>query len=340
MVDKDILCEYDLDQELIYKLGFDEIQDILPLRKIYIIINDGNKKIIKMVNSKSERLEFIDKALSQISVEFPKILTYCKNRENKLYTDWNGKRYIVLEMLDGREVSFTNPLEVEACSLLLANYHEKAGIEKIALDEEEVEKNTAGDFIDTIKENLNELVRIEEMIKNYKYKNEFDKLILENIEYYKQQVTNSIQLLLVSDYRELKKEKNNLVLCHNDLAHHNFIVDKEEVKLIDFDYCEFDISVVDLCNFMIKAIKNLNYDMDIAQSIIGNYSSVRAISNKEIKILYSLINYPRDFVTITIDYYNKRKKWSEEVFLGRLNTKLLNEEYRTRFIKEFINKIE
>ncbi|MBS5951805.1 MAG: CotS family spore coat protein, partial [Clostridium sp.] len=69
---------------------------------------------------------------------------------------------------------------------------------------------------------------------------------------------------------------------------------------------------------------------------INSYNEVQKLNKDEIKLIYSILSYPRDFITISRDYYYKQKKWDYEVFLSRLNDKINNEEYRRRFIEEFI----
>ncbi len=59
-----------------------------------------------------------------------------------------------------------------------------------------------------------------------------------------------------SEYYNLCKEKEKIVFCHHDLAHHNILINKEEVYFLDFDYAVIDLKVHDICNFINKAIKN------------------------------------------------------------------------------------
>ena len=138
------------------------------------------------------------------------------------------------------------------------------------------------------------------------------------------------------NYNSLLEDFNKRVLCHNDLAHHNFIIDGVGVRIIDFDYCKIDTRSVDIANFALKVIKNSYYDVDTFKLIINSYNEVQKLNKDEIKLIYSILSYPRDFITISRDYYYKQKKWDYEVFLSRLNDKINNEEYRRRFIEEFI----
>ena len=111
-IDKKILCSYDLSEEFFKELGV-EVYDIIPLRKVFVIFTDKGKKILKRINSSEERVEFINKALNIIKEKDKYILQYCTNSKGKIITKWHGKSFVLLDMIDGREATFTNPIEVE-----------------------------------------------------------------------------------------------------------------------------------------------------------------------------------------------------------------------------------
>ena len=72
---------------------------------------------------------------------------------------------------------------------------------------------------------------------------------------------------------------------------------------------------IDIYNYMIKVIKNYAYKKEVVINIINDYSSILDISNKEKNVIFALLNYPKDFINITKDYYLKQKSWDEEVFV-------------------------
>ena len=76
--------------------------------------------------------------------------------------------------------------------------------------------------------------------------------------------------------------------------------------------------------------------MDTFKLVIESYNSIDILSKDEIKLIYAILSFPRDFTTISRDYYYKQKSWSYEVFLNRLKDKINNDIYR----EEFINKLK
>ena len=121
-IDKRILCSYDLSEEFFYKLGVN-VYDIIPLRKVFVLFTDKGKKILKITNSSLDRINFINKTLNIIKEKDKYILQYCINSNGDIITEWKGKSYVLLDMIEGREATFTNPIDVEWCTKALANFH-------------------------------------------------------------------------------------------------------------------------------------------------------------------------------------------------------------------------
>ena len=248
-------------------------------------------------------------------------------------TEWKGKSYVLLDMMDGREATFTNPVEVEWCTKALANFHNASMNITDNLTKEDIILNKSKNLIYEFLNDLCFITEAERVISKFSYKNDFDLLFLKNISKVKNDLNISINLLTESSYSELYSDLKNAVICHLDLAHHNFIIDEDKVNMIDFDYCKIDIRAMDIYNFIIKVIKNYAYDKEIINKIIEDYSSVSKVSDEEKKVIFAMLNYPRDFINISKDYYLKQKSWDYEVFLSRFKDKIENDTFRSDLLR-------
>ena len=326
-VDKSVLCEYEFNEKFINLLGI-KINEIIPLRKVFILFTDKGKKVLKITDSSKERIDFIDKALKIIERKYPRVLKYTRNINDEIITLWKDKQFVLLDMIEGREATFTNPIEVELCSNAIAKMHiaSKELIEEFSL--EEIKNNSGKNIIKKMEDEYDTLIDLQKIVDKYKYKNEFDELFLKNVDNAKIELLKTIEEIKNSKYKNMIDNRSNIVLCHNDLAHHNFIIDADKVNIIDFDYCSIDIRVLDIYGYAMKVIKNLAYNEEIIELIIKSYNEVNKLEDEEIDILRKLINYPKDFISISIDYYFKQKMWDEEVFLSRLKNKLEIDKFR------------
>lgn len=334
-IDKNVLCKYDLSEEFFENLGV-EINDIIPLRKVYVIITPEGKKIIKIVNASKERLEFIDESLDYVSKKYSNVLSYCKNKKGKVYEEWKGETYVILNMIDGREATFSNPVEIDICSKAIANMHLASRGILDTINQDIINENTGENLLELMNDSYKILENIKYNVEKYRYKNEFDRMFIENVDYNLKEIERALELLALSDYNDILSDKSKMVLCHNDLAHHNFIIDGDDVKLIDFDYCKFNTRIVDVANYSLKVIKNFAYDSKKLKIILNSYNEIAELSNKEIKLLYVILSFPKDFVTIVTDYYYKQKSWDDEVFINRFKNKVTNEVFRKKFLENFI----
>lgn len=338
-IDKRILCSYDLSEEFFNKLGI-KVYDIIPLRKVFVLFTDNGKKILKITKSSLDRINFINKILNIIKEKDKYILQYCINSTGDIITEWKGKSYILLDMIDGREATFTNPIEVEWCTRALANFHNASTNITEKLTKEDIILNKSKNLIYEFLNYLCFITEAERVIGRFSYKNEFDSLFLGNVSKAKNDLNRSINLLTESSYNELYSDIKNMVICHLDLAHHNFIIDEDKVNMIDFDYCKIDIKAMDIYNFITKVIKNYAYDKEVISKIINDYSSISNISDNEKRVIYAMLNYPRDFINISKDYYLKQKAWDYEVFLSRFKDKLENDAFRSDLLRNINENLE
>lgn len=323
-VDKKILCSYDLSQELFDLLGI-EVEDLIPLRKVFILITNKGKKILKITDSEEERIKFIDEALNYVRQNDKNILNYSKNVKGKLITRWKNKNYILLDLIEGREATFTNPVEVEFCAEALANMHKASiGIEN-NIDKDIIKKNKGKDIISLMEEDKIFISKCKNLVSKFKYKNEFDILFLNNVDKLYLDLCTTIEMISTGPYNSLR---NELVLCHNDLAHHNFITTGSLVSIIDFDYSNINTRINDIYNFTNKVLKTVSYDKEYIKLIVNGYNKVSVLSKDEIKVLYDMIHYPKDLITLAKNYYLKQKSWDEEVFISRIKEKIELDEYR------------
>ena len=337
-IDNEILCKYDLREEFFDKLSF-KVEDIIPLRKVFILLTNEGKKILKLTDSSEERINFINKSLNYTSEKYNDLLSYYKDEnENIIYK--SGKNiYVILDMIEGREATFSNPVEIEICSKAIANMHiASRGIFNI-LSTDTV-KGNLGDYLPyEFSKAKEDLINIKEYVLRFRNKVEVDNIFLDNVDKHINEIQKSIELIAMCNYNSLLEDYNKRVLCHNDLAHHNFIIDGNDVKIIDFDYCKIDTRAVDIANFASKVIKNTYYDMDTFKLVLESYNYIDSLSKDEIKLIYSILNFPKDFTTIIRDYYYRQKSWTYEVFLNRLKDKINNEIYRKEFIDNFISQL-
>ncbi|MBW6408930.1 CotS family spore coat protein [Clostridium weizhouense] len=332
--EKNSLCDYDLSLKFFNELGIN-INDITPLRNVFVISTDDGNKILKKVDYDEERLKLINECLEYIKNNYDNVITYNKFSNGLNYKKWNDEVYVVMDILDGREACFTNPVEIKLCAKNVALMHKASkGLR------EELKNKINKDLLDEsleikFKKAYDELIFFKDIVSKYKYKNEFDILFLENIDRYLNEIVNVQEKLKNSQYNELRDSGDTVSICHNDLAYHNFLIKKDKVSIIDFDFLTLDLRIIDISDFILRCIKNSAFDIDKMLLAIEAYEEISVLKKEEKELIYLLLSFPKDFYTMSKNYYYKRKRWEYEVYLNRFKTKLNNDQFRKEFLDRY-----
>lgn len=336
--EKKYLCDYDLSLEFFNELGI-KVNDIVPIRNVFVIYTDEGNKILKKVNYTEDRVKLISDSLDYIKKNYENVITYSKLKNNLNYMKWKNDIYVIMDIFDGKEVSYSNQLEVNLCAENLALMH------KASRGLREHLKNSYGKDVldislkDKYEKAYEEILWMKSLVLKYKYKNEFDELFLNNADNYLNEIKDVQEQLKKSKYEYLREKGDTISLCHNDLAYHNFLNKDNNIYILDFDFMTLDLRIMDIGDFILKSIKNAAFDIDKMLSCIYEYESISKLEREEIEVLSILMKFPKDFYTISRDYYFKRKKWEYAVYLNRFKTKLNNEIFRYDFLKSYKNKL-
>lgn len=337
--DKRILCSYDLDIKLFHEFNL-EVLDLIPLRSVFVLNTDKGKKILKKIDYPISRLNFILKALEYISFKFNRVITFEKSIKGENHVIWGDCVYIVLNVLNGRECEISNPVDVIISSQGLRELHEASyGIQEFFMrDDKEIDYNEElGRFPIVLRDSLELLKNIKSQVTSYKYKNSIDSIFLNEVDCFTKEIEECISMIENSNYERLCEDKRLIALCHNDLAHHNILIEEEKAFFLDFDYASIDLRIKDLSNFIEKSIKGFDYDIEIAKNIIKNYTLNQKMSKDEYEIMYIMLKFPHDFVSICKNYYLKQKDWEEKVFLERFIKKASYKNDKKLFLKDYKN---
>jgi len=340
--DRAYLSKYDLNVDLFSEFDL-FVSDVIPVRKVFILNTDKGDKVLKKVSYNTSRLEFINYGIEYIkNNNFSRIIGFEKTKDKLIYVPWKDDIYCIMNLIEGRECEYSNPVDLMITSRALAELHRAS--EGIINEEafqmllvKNQKRNLCGRVIEIFNKKLKELMFFKSIAMLYENKNEFDNIFLEHEKYYEDNIIQSIKILEQSEYFNLCEEKEKIVFCHHDLAHHNILINVEQVYFLDFDYAVVDLKVHDICNFINKAIKNFAYDIEKCNTIINEYTQINPIDHRELKVLYGMLSFPEDFYGIARDYYTRKKQWSEEVFLNRLKSKVEYREDREVFLEAFKN---
>ncbi|BDR63168.1 CotS family spore coat protein [Clostridium tetani] len=327
---RNYLAQYDLDSTLFENFKV-KPKEVLPLRSVFIISDETGEKILKKVNYTVDELEFIKKGLNYVNRSFNRTINFLETKDNKPYVIWNDSIYCMMNLVEGRESDYSNPMDLIVATEALAELH-YAGK---GFYSDIQSKNNLGKIIKNFKRKEREMELFRELALIYNNKSKFNNIFIENADYLIDQIKKSIKILENSCYYKLCSMEEKRVFCHHDLAYHNIIINKDKGYFVDFDYAIVDLRVHDLCNFITKWVKSSAYDIEKCSKILEVYNKMNPLNGKEIEVLYGMLTFPQEIFSIVKGYYTENKNWSEESSIDKLKKKIDLEEFKEDFLKDF-----
>lgn len=330
--DKAYLITYELTTDIFDAFGV-QVDEIVPVRSVYIIDTNMGIKVLKKINYSLSELEFINSVINYISENgYPYAVPFMKTVDGGYYLKRDKDIYVMLDTVNGREADFQSPDDMAVASRTLCKFHKATeGFYNV------IEKrNNLFLMIPKFIRHAEDIQRFKEIAEFHEIKTDFDELFLKYAECHYIEAEKAIELLQGSAYEKLCSqtlEKGNI--CHHDLDSHNIIIDGGNAYFADFDNCMMDIRIHDLSNLITKSIKQFNWEFDMADCIISNYCAAGELSREEMEVMYGLLTFPQDFYEISRQYYMKTKKWDEDEFFLRLQRKSGYFEQRKLFLEKF-----
>lgn len=325
---KEYLAEYDLDIRLFDTWGL-KVDDLYPLRKVFIVNSQEKKYILKRVNYSKEFDEFLNTSLEYIRKKFDKILENEKTISGNYISEYAGKSYVLINLIEGRECSVESPIDLKLATKGIAMLHKAS----VGLKDIVPRYNKYEDVKTIFSANIDELEKLKLKVLNYEYKDNFDDKFIEHVDGYIDELKACDTMIKDVDLEKINNNIESIVLCHNDLAYHNILIKNQEAYFIDFDYCNINYRVKDLAEFIIKSIKNVDYDEEMYKIILQEYENTSVLMEEEKKLLKVFFRYPKEIVELILNYYYKRKNWTKEEFISIMDMKIEHEKQKIEFLQ-------
>ncbi|KRQ87789.1 Spore coat protein S [Caloramator mitchellensis] len=322
--DKRFLSTFSLDNRLFEKFGL-VVSEVTPVRSVFVLSTNCGIKILKKIKYSTEDLNFIYNSLNKIRENYPYVINFRLTKDGRPFIEYDGDIYVVLDCVEGREAIFQNPIDLKKSAAALSQYHEAS--QNIDFYEK---RFLQGKMINRFRERYHNIEKFYDIASMHVLKTEFDIIFLEYADYYLEQIKDAINQLGESGYLRFRE----YVLCHHDLAHHNILMGNDDnVYFCDFDYCVLDVRVHDLANIINKVAKDTNFSIDSIVMLLDSYNKLNPLSKDELKVLYALLVFPKDFYDISRDYYCRTKDWDEDEYLDKLIRKAGYLEDRARLLR-------
>jgi CotS family spore coat protein len=311
-----------------------KINSITNYRDMFIANTNNGKRLIKITTLKPERVCFISEVKEHlINNGFINIDKNNYTNSGKVFITYNYQTIYMSNYIDGRECNLENKDETIKCARLLANMHKAS--KGFICSEDSKSRSELGKLPSCYKKRLDEIKKLKKNAQKGKLK--FDNLMCQYVDYFYEMGEKAINMLDVSDYyllvEESEKTKN---ISHHDFNHHNIFVKNEDMYLINFEYCCYDLKIYDLVNLLRRKMRKCEWNINEADRIINEYCKIETLCKSEFELMKIMFMFPQKFWRIVNKYYNSKKGCTEKSYINRLQ-EVIDE---IQFLKAFLNDFQ
>lgn len=310
-----------------------DIKDMVASRDGFIIRSSDGKKFLKKSLIAPERVLFVHGAKEHLyNNGFQCIDRFCCTKSGSPYFLLDGICYTVSEFIEGRECNFDNREDVALSSRALAALH-NASLGYIPPAGARIQDDI-GKIPLYFSKRLEELRKLKKNAA--KGKSRFDHLFLQYFDQFYNMGEYVLSQITESCYEALsEKARKDGGFCHHDYTYHNIIFNNDDISIINFDYCCFELKVYDIANLLRRKMRKCNWDISDAAEIIREYRKVGSISDEEFLIMKYILLFPQKFWRVANRFYNTRRSWSERSFLSRLQEVVDEMEFHRKFMDRY-----
>lgn len=313
-----------------------KIESIKPNKGIYYLKTNKGERCLKKINYGPQKLLFVYGAKEHLIANgFSNVDRYYLNIEHEPYALVNEDLYTLSQWIEGRECDFHDINDIEMAAKNLASMHfASKGYDP---PENSKLKSDLGRWPHLMEKRIKALTKMRDMARKKNMKQNFDLVYIKNVEFYKNLAIRALNVLKDSEYNILcEKSENEKNFCHHDYTYHNIIVDKNQnLQVLDFDYCKREIRVYDLANFMTKALKKVDWNIECAKKIIDAYNTVEPLEKNEYRVLLAFLIFPQRYWRLANRYYYNEVTWAQNTFNKKIQNIINEQELYNKFIEDF-----
>jgi len=288
--------------------------------------------ILKEFNGCSEKVMLQNLLLKAIREKgFQQAEMLLANKEGLFITlESDGTKYMMKTYLEGQECDVDNIENCKKAMEGLAKYHNVAA----GISEQEIETDqlhlSLGIMDSEFEKHNRELKKVRSFLKRKGQKNDFEHFLVRHYDFYLEKAIEITELLKEQKQNALRPD---MMPCHGDFQYHNILFQEEAPFLINFEKCIWDDATRDICYFLRKVLEKHNWSMEIGDSLLNAYHSIRTIPRQEREAIYYRFSYPEKFWKIVNFYYNSGKSFIPGKNAEKLEMILQQEKRKQEFIK-------
>lgn len=280
--------------------GFEIIpKNILKSKYSYICKTSEGTKVIQKINATEKEIldsHNIKEALKKNG--YPIYDRFYISTQGVPFFEFDGEKYVMMDFKDFKDSDFSDGKDVISTIKATALFHKCS--KKLNY---EVEKNF--DVLNLYNKQLAKFKLIKKNISAKSNFSEFDFIFIKNYDYFYEKAINSINKL----EEIIGKEKNNgslFTLCHNNIKEETAVKPKNGItSLICFENISKGLFISDFSDVINRYLRKYTPPVLNFETILENYFKINHLSDKDVKVLQAMLEFPAKYIKTCCDFYSK-----------------------------------
>ncbi len=303
--------------------------------KTYFICetSDGLLKAAKTAEP-AERIELMHSVKEHIAgTGYPCVDRYRVTPAGLPYAQLGGETWTVCEFMRGREADFESWDDMRRIIGSVRRWHQCArgvaagsGLAAAQPLNELFCKKAA------------ELAGTAKRVRRQTRLSDFDVLFIKNIAYYTEQINKAAALLDESGYAA----QYGLALAGGHVCHH--ALKEESLELCDcgvfithYEEAAFDTQLADLAALIRRYVGRAGSRAVHAGGILEEADKAGPLPDGSAKVLHAFLTFPWQFMKIASQYYSKKRTWTPNAIINRMQTVISEAGFYYKYINELTN---
>lgn len=290
--------------------------------------------LLREYNGKEEKLLSRARLLEYLAGKNLDVDYYVKNRSGEYISKTEESDYTLSHWFTGRECDTKAFGDTSIGIRGLAEFHN-------VMDGYEIDDREEFQIARSLNKEYDKHNRELKMIRNYlsdkHRKNDFELLAASKCQEFLEEGYEAENILKQSGYVEAYNQAVECKkLCHGDFNYHNIFIEGGDCSLCGFEQVCVNIELFDLYNYMRKLMEKYDWDVKLGYLMLREYDSVRALSDKDIRILGAMFSYPEKFWKILNYYFNANKAWIPAKSQEKLKLAVCQNRMRKEFVRTLL----
>lgn len=322
--------EEQLREKIISLYRFD-ILEMENFQHLWKLKTNNGVFMLKAYHKRYHHLDWIHFLNHQLQKKgFDRFPYLVQTREGNPFFTWQGAFYVVMPMLKGRNARYIDLNDINTVIVTLANFHHHA-----AYLPNTVKPSTRKIIYQKYTDRLTRFIQLYNRLPYKNNPSELDKYILllgkEMIRF----GSYALEKTDTSAIDRLQQQAiDHAIVCHRDVASHNFLIDQSKGWIIDFDLTGYEPHAVDFLQLTQRIMVEWRWDIDLFYQIEKTYLSFHPLQEAEKIAIHRLSLFPNEFFREVLGVYERPEKFKVSYVTRLLEKYYFQFERFQRFQKE------